>query len=298
MNCPFPPVPRCRVIAHTWLIVTFAACVFTRSTIAGPEAAPLSPRKTPAENFDLTHWKLTLPISESGETTGAPAEIEPTTLASVAFYSSEAYRKRFGRYFFTSDEDGALVFRSPSRGARTRNTKYTRCELREMIDPKNDNINWTTDGTHQLLAQCAVTSLPTSGEVIIGQIHAVLSDGGHAPPLVKLQFEKASAGYKLRALCKNNAEGGAETSLIFPKVKLDLGDPIAYEIRVENKTLHVLVNGTAGRVKGSEVDGIVLDPSWDAVRFYFKAGNYNQDASGDESVAEVQFQKLSATHKQ
>jgi hypothetical protein len=62
-----------------------------------------------SEYFDLTRWKLCLPIDEDGGTTGTAFEI----LDLSGFEHSS--------YFYTA-EDGAMVFRAITDGALTKGT--------------------------------------------------------------------------------------------------------------------------------------------------------------------------------
>src|SRR5436190_11924733 len=77
---------------------------------------------TPGANFDLSHWKMTLPIDYFGGTTGEAMEIKQPILNT---YASE---------FFYTGTDGAMVFWCPVVGAATANATATRTELRELIN--------------------------------------------------------------------------------------------------------------------------------------------------------------------
>jgi hypothetical protein len=120
-------------------------------------------------NFDLTHWKLALPDARA-------TEIFPTAL--TAGFTNEN---------FYTDANGAMVFWCPVTGGTTHGTTFPRSELREMLDPRKNQINWTGSGTNILDAQCEVLAVPSSGKVIIGQIHAY---NGNAYPLIKLQYNQ------------------------------------------------------------------------------------------------------------
>ncbi|MCU0788885.1 MAG: polysaccharide lyase family 7 protein, partial [Verrucomicrobia bacterium] len=100
---------------------------------------PLAPAQPdpPADHMDLSHWKLTLPVDAAGTAAGHPLEISAAQLS--AGYTHPEY--------FQRGLDGQLIFWCPVTGARTENTKYARCELREVINPTDDNVCWSAKGT-------------------------------------------------------------------------------------------------------------------------------------------------------
>src|SRR5437867_13232120 len=112
--------------------------------MASAPAWALDPTKPPSGNFDLTHWKLTLPVDSSGVTNGDAAEIQVSQLSTG--YSNALY-------FYTAP-DGAMVFWAPVTGATTSGSTYPRSELREMINPGSSSVNWSGYGTHLLDARC------------------------------------------------------------------------------------------------------------------------------------------------
>jgi hypothetical protein len=135
--------------------------------------------------------------------------------------------------FFYSEASGEIVFWCPVNGATTENTEYPRSELREVIDPLDDNVNWGAPGTHVLEARCRVREVPSSQKVIIGQIH---SYSGKARPLIKLQFYKGM----IEALVKESPAKGKDIKLVFPEVGLDRD--FTFQIKLEDGLLSVTVN--------------------------------------------------------
>ncbi len=152
----------------------------------------LDPAKTPGENFDLLGWYVTTPADDNGD--GKSDSVYEKDLA--AGWTDE-------RYFYTDPVTGGMVFRVTPAGAKTsKNTNYTRTELRGMLRRGDDAIatrgandypnknNWVfssapleakfnsagVDGT--LRATLAVNQVTRMGKdyqigrVIIGQIHA------------------------------------------------------------------------------------------------------------------------------
>lgn len=229
--------------------------------------------KPPSSHFDLTHWKLTLPVDAAGTTTGKSMEISSAQLS--AGYSHAEY--------FYSGKDGAMVFWCPVTGTRTENTDYSRCELRELIDPADDNVCWSARGTHSLDVRCRVMEVPSGQKVVIGQIHGY---SGKANPMIKLQFFKG----KVEALVKDKARKGKDIKLTFPDVGLD--KDFDYQIKLANGLLSVTVNGTTQSENIFE-----RDPAWADQTLYFKVGVYPQDNEGPATEgARVAFLKLRVSH--
>jgi hypothetical protein len=220
--------------------------------------------KPPGENFDLTHWKLTLPDTGASEI-GTARLVNGYTNASC----------------FNTGPDGAMTFYCPASGGTTRGSSYPRSELRELLNPADDNLNWTGYGTHVLNARCVVSQMPSTKKVVIGQIH------GYAPndkPLVKLQFYNG----KIEALVKAN--GAKDAKLSFASVGLN--NPITYQIKVVNGRLSLDVNGSS-----QTIDFFQANPNWRRNTFYFKAGNYCQDNSPSAgNAAKVLFYSLQVAH--
>lgn len=96
----------------------------------------LDPNLAPGKNFDLLDWQLTLPISSKE---GGRAQTVPEVALENGF--------SFKPVFYTAD-DGGMVFLAPNYGATTsKNTKYTRTELREMLRRGNTRIK--TQGVNE-----------------------------------------------------------------------------------------------------------------------------------------------------
>lgn len=81
----------------------------------------------PASKFDLSHWKITLPVDLNGD--GKVDEI-----------SVKALKKYSHPDFFYLDDKGHMVFAAPNKGAKTKNTTNTRSELRYMLHGKKTKI--------------------------------------------------------------------------------------------------------------------------------------------------------------
>lgn len=229
-------------------------------------AAALDPGLPPGSNFDLTHWYLGLPDS------GA-SSISPALLTSGYTHPT----------WFYTDTDGAMTMWCPANGGTTSGSGFPRSELREMIDPTTTTVNWTAYGTHVLDAQCKIRQVPSTGRVVIGQIHAYL---GSAHELIVLKLINGS----IEAQVRNGPESSSKTYLDMGPVALN--QLITYQIKLVDGLLTLTLNGVT-----RTVDLFELDPAWGSQTFYFKAGSYCQDNSGPATEGSlVSFYYLRATH--
>jgi hypothetical protein len=229
--------------------------------------AGLMPGVPPSKNFDLSVWSLTLPI-------GAPGS--PTIISSaqlVAGYTSQ--------YFFTGS-DGTMTFWAPVTGVSTANSKYPRSELRE--NKNGANYDWSlTAGTSTLTASVAVTTLPPTKKIVVGQIHG---DGPQHVPLIELAY---TAGTIVAEVVANpNMDIKANTVLASA---IGVGTVFDYSIQTTpGSMLIITVNGKVGYQKA-------VDASWSTQKFYFKAGSYVQDNTGTSTQGgQVAFYSLSIAH--
>jgi hypothetical protein len=233
----------------------FSAAVVAASFVLLPTASfALDPSKPPGQNFDLSNFKLQTPLSDGN---GGILEVPQPQLAT---YTSSN--------FFTAG-DGAMVFWCPDNGATTGGTSFPRSELRDLSE-------WTfTDGIHHVeTATCKVLQQPSTGEIIIGQIHGP-SSGTEA---LKLRWTNGTIqlGYK-------TSVNGTEQKVTITTA--NLGDLLNYTLEEQNHVITATVNGhSVSRT---------LDSSWNTQQMYFKAGDYNQDnSSSGTDGAKVAFYSL------
>ncbi|MFT4171652.1 MAG: polysaccharide lyase family 7 protein [Rhodocyclaceae bacterium] len=245
-----------------------AAASASVSSSSASSSSALNAAWPPGQNFDLSHWKLQLPDADT-------TEIPASTLS--AGYTSQ--------YFYT-DTDGAMTFWAPTTGATTQNSHYPRSELREMLDPSSSKVNWGWQGTHIMKLTGKVVKLPSTGKVIVAQIHAIEEDGTNAPPLVKIVFNTN----QLDGQVKSDSSGsGSDVHNYFTNIAV--GDRYDVEIRVTNGVAFITVNGDT-----RSVDFVSMDAGWKNLKYYFKAGNYVQDNSADGGSATTKLYSLSVSH--
>ena len=230
-------------------------------------------------------------------------------------------------YFFTA-ADGGMVFRAPVEGARTsKNTKYTRSELREMLrrgDTSNSTKgvggnNWVfssapssaqnaaggVDG--ELTATLAVNHVTTTGDsnqvgrAIIGQIHA-----NDDEPL-RIYYRKLPGNSKGSIYIAHEPLNGPEQKYEMigsrsdrasnPVDGIALDEKFSYKIDVAGNTLTVTIMRPGKPDVVQAVD--MTDSGFDSKDqyMYFKAGVYNQNNTGDPTdYAQATFYALDNKH--
>lgn len=252
--------------------------------------------------FDLTGWKLTLPVDEdyfdgTGDyTDGKAYEIQPSELE--GFEASD--------FFFYDESDGAMVFRADAEGARTSSgTNYTRTELREMDG--ESRAAWTLDDGGTMSATLKVTQLSEEfdadreARVIVGQIH------GQNDELMRLYYDEGGDLYYAN---ERTGDDGAERKFFFENAdgvrpNVSLGEEFSYIVDVSDGQLivEIFADGQVySAVPTNGIDPTEISSDWDGDTFYFKAGLY-QGVSGIDGhtregsgVAEARFYDLDFSH--
>jgi len=280
----------------------------------------LSPDLPPGKNFDLLDWYLNTPADDDNN--GISDRYSEVELANGA--TDE-------RYFFTA-EDGGMVFRATIAGAKTsKNTRFTRTELREMLRRGDKSIstkgeggdpgknNWVfssapesaqkkaggVDGT--LRATLAVNHVTITGDnrdigqVVIGQIHA-----GKDEP-ARLYYQKFPDSKRGSLYLAHEPSGGDDVFIDIlgrkttkpedPEDGIALDEKFSYEIRAEGNFLKVTINQKDKILAQETVD--MSASGYDVANdyMYFKAGVYNQNKSGDpEDYVQATFYVLENSH--
>ena len=259
-------------------------------------------KKVRLPNIDLSHWKVTLPVTNDK---GKPYEIEPPEI--LDFASNEIAKP----YMYIDSTKGAIVFYAMPTESTTKNTKYTRSELREQMVPGENNVNWTfKDGGYMYgKIQMGEVSRDSDGKyhrVIIMQIHGRLTneqrdligeDDNNAPPILKIYWDKGKIRVKTKILKNLNAkvpeilhedawdddEGfNFEQEVGFRKFTL--------EVKVSNGKMVVILNGNEYKV----YENIHMS-KWGVFENYFKAGNYFQTRDKG-AYAKVRYYELEVSH--
>lgn len=299
--------------------------------VAGTSAYGLQTKEPPSANFDLTRWKVTLPIDD--DKNGRADEIDETLLAN-------GWTDR--RFFYTDPVTGGLVFRVQGGDATTQNSRYARVELREMLRGGNTSIaariddgtpnknNWVfssapaeaqdlaggVDGT--LTAKLAINQVTRMGDasrvgrVIIGQIHAKDNEP------IRLYYRKLPTHKFGSVYYVHERIGGNDIHVPIigdrgdyadnPADGIALDELFSYTIAVSGKDvdgqIHPMLDVSITRDDGT----VIKAPSLDMIDsgysvandfMYFKAGAYSQNNTSDwpdRDFDQVTFFELDVRH--
>ena len=259
-------------------------------------------KKVKLPNIDLSHWKVTLPVANEE---GKPVEISPPEI--LDFANNEVARP----YMYIDSTKGAIVFHAMPTDSKTRNTKYTRSELREQMVPGDNNTNWTfADGAYMKgkLAMDATTR-DSDGKyhrTIIMQIHGRLTNeqrdligqkDNNAPPILKIYWDNGKIRVKtkvLKNLSATNEELLHEDAWDNDKgfnFEQEVGFGIfTLEVKVSEGKMVIILNGSEYKVYEN-----IHMRRWGIFENYFKAGNYFQ--SRDEgSFSKIRYYELVVSH--
>jgi len=221
----------------------------------------LDSKLSPSENFDLSTWKIQIPIDENNDGKGDEIKV------------AELNNKYENKDHFYTDADGGMVFKSFVKGFKTsKNTKFTRSELREMLRGTNTSIstkgvnknNWVFEGAPKadkenagaiggnLEATLAVNHVTTTGSksqvgrVVIGQIHANTDEP------IRLYYRKLPNNSKGSIYFAHEINGGNDTnyniignrsdSFSSPEDGIALNEKFSYTINVTGDILTVTLS--------------------------------------------------------
>ncbi|WP_338919600.1 polysaccharide lyase family 7 protein [Pseudomonas silesiensis] len=219
--------------------------------------------------IDLATWNLSIPEGSP------PATIETPRLA-------QGFK---GQYF--SSEGATLSFWAPVTGSRTANAVYPRSELRETYSDGRLR-NWQYSAADNILrANLTVNQVPSSGKIVIGQIH---NKDSHSP-MVKLeyQYKKSSSTGNIVAKVRMRPDD-KEGQVITIATGVPLDRNFSYQ-------LHLSPKGALGISAAGYNWRTTIDPSWKTKPLYFKAGAYVQDNTGYPTEgAKVTFRMLEIQH--
>lgn len=223
--------------------------------------------------IDLNTWNLTIPVGE-------PATIITTPLLANGYQD---------HYF--KNINGTLFFWAPVEGSTTKNAKYPRSELRETY-ADGSKRNWKyQDADNTLNATLKVTEVPSTGKIVVGQIHNVEGDD----PPIKVQYQYSASDKTGKIVAIYRVKPGIDSVSVTIRNGVPMNQAFSYTIRLTPAgTLAVYTkvgNSTTERWTTK------LDKAWAAQTMYFKAGAYVQDNSGTGESGAVQFTSLQILHR-
>ncbi|QGA52545.1 polysaccharide lyase family 7 protein [Pseudomonas brassicacearum] len=218
---------------------------------------------------DLATWNLSIPEGSPPKTIETPRLVDG-----------------FKDKYFNS-EGSTVYFWSPVTGTKTENAIYPRSELRETY--KDGTLrNWVyPDADNQLRAKLVVNQVPSSGKIVIGQIHAKDS----SKPMVKLeyQYKDASATGNIVAKVRMRPDD-SEGRVITVATGVELNRSFSYRIHLDR-------TGDLGITAAGHSWYTTVGRAWRDKPLYFKAGVYVQDNTGYTSEGgKVTFSVLDIDH--
>lgn len=240
-------------------------------------ACSRDPSRVPSGNHPaLALWELQEPVGSPGA---------PVTIGSAALENNF-----HDRYFFVDPTDGAMTFWDPESGVTTPNSRYPRCELREL-NADGTPANWPAVGTNVLGAKVAIVAVPD--HVCIGQIHvgSPVRPGLAASTKPLVELYAYASGDIVAGIERDPITGGqAEVAL----AHVPLGTTFRYAIALTG-------NGAVGTVALTVNDvqrTFPMPSAFAGYGEYFKAGAYNQTAGADPTLgATVKFYSLGVLHE-
>lgn len=217
--------------------------------------------------IDLAMWNLSVPV-------GIPAAtIETSKL--IGGYQDGYFRS-----------GNTLFFWAPVTGSRTENAIYPRTELRETKADGSVN-NWTySQADNFLRAALMVNQVPSSGKIVIGQIHCYKS----AEPLLKVEYQYKETLKTGNIVAKFRRSPDGEIEVITIAQGVPLNQRFSYSI-------HLTPAGGLTVNASDFMWNARLDPTWSTKLLYFKAGVYTQDNTGYATEGgAATFYKLTINH--
>ena len=193
--------------------------------------------------IDYSRWQLQLPSGNS-----SPDVISPTALPT------------FTSAYFSDGDDGGKIFMDPQTGVTTGGSAHPRTELREL-DATGKGAHWSPTGTNTLIVTGKAI---TCDSCTIGQIF----DDSASSTLAELEYSSASGG-SMR-LFYEEAKGAGGTPLDLG-VRIPHNTPYTFELSFSHGLITISVDQ-------EQVYMLAPSASVLAGEFYFKAGDYDQEA--------------------
>ena len=202
--------------------------------------------------IDLATWNLSIPE-------GSP----PTTIETSQLVQG------FQNQYFHADP-GTVFFCAPVTGATTANAIYPRSELRETYS-NGTQRNWLYSAAdNKLAATLTVNQVPSTGKLVIGQIHAKDSTS----PMVKLEYQYKTYSSTGNIVAKVRMRPDDESGQVITiATGIKLNQSFSYLIHLSPAGV-LTING-AGYQWSSPISS-----TWSDKPLYFKAGVYVQDNTG------------------
>jgi len=238
----------------------------------------------PKELLDLHKWSLTIPVDSSGGTSGTADTV--TTSELLDGYTSQ---------WFYGTEDSGVAFWAPVNGARTPQSKYARSELRELVDPANESVNWFVGDDATMTAEVAVNRVPLSNgnaKVIVGKIVQYSDENPDTNFLMHLIYHvhANTCTAELYALVDQSPNGTSQPEhYTLIDDGLQLNHKFSYTIAVHQGVLTIS--------SGAHTQTVQINQAWNNLPVYFRAGaGLNTSGTDANDGAAVTIFSLAVTH--
>ena len=207
----------------------------------------LHPDKTPGENFDLSGWYVTTPADDDGD--GKSDSVYENELA--AGWTDP-------RYFYTDPATGGMVFRVTPAGAKTsKNTNYTRTELRGMLRKGDYSIATRLDNGYPNKNNWVFSSAPLAAKAASGGV-----DGKLTATLAVNQVTRQGKSYQVGRVVigQVHAKNDEPIRLYYRKLPKNKYGSIyfAHDPEIGKEVWVDVIGGRGDRIQNPE-DGIALD---------------------------------------
>jgi hypothetical protein len=221
--------------------------------------------------IDLSTWNLSVPVGSVATTIDTPTLV-----------------KGFKDEYFHADT-GTLFFWAPVTGSKTASAKYARSELRET-NADGSVHNWLyTAADNTLTATMMINQVPSSGKVVIGQIHV----NGSNEPLLKVEYQYKDKLGNGNIVAKLRQSPSQDDPTV---ITIATGVPMKKNI---NYMIHLTKAGTLSVTAYNFKWNTKVDSGWATKPLYFKAGVYVQDNTGYATEGgSTTFSKLVIGHTQ
>lgn len=244
--------------SNNWNSLTEIVALGCGVAVEKPAEIPVSERKgsgmfglhtdrSPGENFDLLGWYVTTPADDDGD--GKSDSVYENELA--AGWTDP-------RFFYTDPATGGMVFRVTPAGAKTsKNTSYTRSELRGMLRRGDYSIETRIDGGYPNKNNWVFSSAPESAQAASAGV-----DGKMTATMSVNQVTRLGKAYQVGRVVigQIHAKNDEPIRLYYRKLPKNKFGSIyfAHDPEVGKETWVDVIGSRANKIP-NPADGIALD---------------------------------------
>ncbi len=257
-------------------------------------------------DINFSNWKVTLPVDK--DNSGSPDEYKPNQLINGGYRTLEPVKP----FMYDDTSDESIVFYTFPENS-TANSKYSRTELRELIDISNSRVNWSLDSGGTMKGKLKMVDISKDNSTssreyhraIVMQIHGVISiadmakhgfSSNNGPPLIKMTWIDGDLWVYKKSLVSETTSGDDlldVSSKTWSDEKHNMGtvgfNEFEFSIKASKGKIELQLN--------NETPYIYEDVSLAKWPFenYYKAGNY-LTTTDSGAFSKVKYYNLSITH--